>query len=98
MVTSAASKRSPKLFVLDTNVILHDAGCIRNFEENDIAVPITVLEELDRFKKGNDDINVQAREFLRSLDQLTADVLSQSGTSLGDGRGFDPGRAGRPDR
>ena len=36
-----------KLFVLDTNVILHDAGCLRNFEENDVAIPITVLEELD---------------------------------------------------
>ena len=34
-----------KVFVLDTNVILHDAGCLRNFEDNDIAVPITVLEE-----------------------------------------------------
>ena len=41
----------PKLFVLDTNVILHDSGCIRNFEENDVAIPITVLEELDQFKR-----------------------------------------------
>src|SRR5208282_4757655 len=54
------AKHNPKLFVLDTNVILHDAGCIRNFEENDIAIPITVLEELDRFKKGHDDIHFQA--------------------------------------
>ena len=61
-----------KVFVLDTNVILHDAGCLRNFEDNDIAVPITVLEELDRFKKGNEDINFQARAFLRRLDELTA--------------------------
>ena len=34
----------PKLFVLDTNVILHDSGCILNFEEHDVAIPITVLE------------------------------------------------------
>ena len=55
----------PKLFVLDTNVILHDSGCIRNFDEHDVAVPITVLEELDQFKRGNEDIHFQAREFLR---------------------------------
>jgi len=77
----------PKLFVLDTNVILHDAGCIRNFEENNIAVPITVLEELDQFKKGNDDINFQARQFLRTLDDLTGDLLSGDGACLGEGLG-----------
>lgn len=82
-----ASYVGSKLFVLDTNVILHDAGCLRNFEENDVAVPITVLEELDRFKKGNEDINFQARAFLRRLDELTGDVLSPTGTSLGDGLG-----------
>lgn len=76
-----------KLFVLDTNVILHDAGCLRNFEEHDIAIPITVLEELDRFKKGNDDLNFQAREFLRRLDDLTGDFLSEEGVSLGEGLG-----------
>ena len=69
----------PKLFVLDTNVILHDSGCIRNFEEHDVAIPITVLEELDQFKRGNEDIHFQAREFLRRLDSLTGDVLSHDG-------------------
>jgi len=76
-----------KLFVLDTNVILHDCGCIRNFEENDVAIPITVLEELDQFKRGNEDINFQAREFLRRIDSLTGDVLSETGSPLGDGLG-----------
>jgi PhoH-like ATPase len=80
-------KRHPKLFVLDTNVILHDAGCIRNFEENDIAIPITVLEELDRFKKGHDDIHFQAREFLRTFDGITGDILSEQGAALGPGLG-----------
>ena len=75
----------PKLFVLDTNVILHDSGCIRNFEENDVAIPITVLEELDQFKRGNEDLNFQAREFLRRLDALTGDVLSEEGSPLGAG-------------
>jgi PhoH-like ATPase len=86
-VAENTSRVDSKLFVLDTNVILHDAGCLRNFEEHDIAVPITVLEELDRFKKGNEDINFQARAFLRRLDELTGDVLSPDGTSLGPGLG-----------
>jgi PhoH-like ATPase len=77
----------PKLFVLDTNVILHDSGCIRNFEENDVAIPITVLEELDQFKRGNEDLNFQAREFLRRIDVLTGDVLSEQGSPLGPGLG-----------
>jgi PhoH-like ATPase len=77
----------PKLFVLDTNVILHDSGCIQKFEENDVAIPITVLEELDQFKRGNEDIHFQAREFLRRLDALTGDLLSLDGSPLGDGLG-----------
>src|SRR5690349_2316567 len=84
---SLNQRPSAKLFVLDTNVILHDAGCLRNFQENDVAIPITVLEELDRFKRGSDDINFQAREFLRRLDEVTGDILSPTGASLGEGRG-----------
>lgn len=84
---AAAQTALSKLLVLDTNVILHDAGCIRNFEENDVAIPMTVLEELDKFKKGNEDLNFQARAFLRRLDELTGDVMSQEGASLGDGLG-----------
>ena len=76
-----------KLFVLYTNVILHDSNCIRNFQEHDVAIPITVLEELDKFKRGNEDINFQARQFLRDLDQLTGDLLSTTGAPLGSGRG-----------
>ena len=86
-MTETTSGAGSKLFVLDTNVILHDAGCLRNFQDNDVAIPITVLEELDQFKKGNEDINFQARSFLRHLDELTGDVLSTEGTSLGPGLG-----------
>lgn len=82
---SAAEKR--KLFVLDTNVPLHDADCLYAFQEHDLAIPIAVLEELDQFKKGHQDINFQAREFLRRLDSLTGDVTSDKGASLGPGRG-----------
>jgi PhoH-like ATPase len=59
-----------KIFVLDTSVILHDFNAIQNFQEHDVAVPITVLEELDQFKKGNSVLNLQAREFIRQLDRL----------------------------
>lgn len=61
--TLNSSVRAARLFVLDTNVILHDARCIFSFKEHDVAIPITVLEELDRFKKGNGDIHTQARQF-----------------------------------
>ena len=64
---------SKKNFVLDTNVILHDYNCLKNFQENDIYLPIVVLEELDKFKKGNEQINYNAREFVRELDLLTDD-------------------------
>ena len=77
-----------KTFVLDTNVILHDFSSIFNFEENDIVVPIVVLEELDKFKKGNETINLQSREFMRILDKLTENNLDlESGINLGNGRG-----------
>lgn len=85
--TLNSSVRADRLFVLDTNVILHDARCIFSFEEHDVAIPITVLEELDRFKKGNGDIHAQARQFLRELDQLSGDVLSAKGVPLGEGLG-----------
>ena len=86
-MTDEFAGRPAKLFVLDTNVILHDSGCIRSFEENDVAVPITVLEELDKFKRGNEDIHFHARQFLRLLDALTGDVLSNGGARIGEGLG-----------
>lgn len=79
--------RKKKNFILDTNVILHDFRCLENFEENDIYLPIVVLEELDKFKKGNEQINYNAREFLRQLDALTDEYLFDSGISLGNGLG-----------
>jgi len=80
-------KNLAKLFVLDTNVILHDSSCITHFEENDIAIPITVLEELDNFKRGNEQIHFNARDFLRILDELTGDKLFEEGVSIGKNKG-----------
>lgn len=81
------SSKKKKVFVLDTNVILHDSSCITHFEEHDIILPITVLEELDRFKKGKEIINFQAREFLRTLDSLSGEKLFNGGVLLGPGLG-----------
>jgi PhoH-like ATPase len=83
-----SKKKNKKMFVLDTNVILHDFRSIYNFEENDIIIPIVVLEELDKFKKGNDLINFHAREFMRDLDKLAGDKLFNEGISLGEDRGL----------
>ena len=74
-----------KNFVIDTNVILHDYNCLKNFQENDIYLPIVVLEELDKFKKGNEQINFNAREFVRELDLITDDNLFTKGAPLGEG-------------
>ena len=82
------NQSTKKTFVLDTNVILHDFHSIFNFEENDIIIPIVVLEELDKFKKGNETINLQAREFMRELDRLTEiGVDLEEGIPLGKDRG-----------
>ncbi|MEE3485160.1 MAG: PhoH family protein [Bacteroidales bacterium] len=77
-----------KNFVLDTNVILHDYKCIYNFQENDIYLPIVVLEELDKFKKGAEQINYNAREFVREIDNLSVGSdFFKNGASLGVGLG-----------
>ncbi|MDL2265227.1 PhoH family protein [Parabacteroides sp. OttesenSCG-928-G21] len=60
---------------------------MENFEENDIYLPIVVLEELDKFKRGSDQINYNAREFVRELDLLTSNDLFLKGASLGPGKG-----------
>lgn len=80
-------KHNKKLFIIDTNVLLHDYLSIYNFEENDVIIPIVVLEELDKFKRGNDLINFHAREFTRELDRLSGDMLLTANIPLGEGRG-----------
>ena len=72
-------KESPetkvKVFVIDTSVLLHDHNAIKSFEDNRVAIPITVLEELDTFKVGNDTKNFEARECIRIIDRLSKDTL-----------------------
>jgi PhoH-like ATPase len=71
------SENERKIFVLDTSVILYDHTAIRNFKDNDVVIPITVLEELDNFKKGNDTKNFAAREFIRYIDKQSGDHTLQ---------------------
>lgn len=70
-------RKEKKIFVLDTSVILYSHDSILNFAEHDIGIPITVLEELDQFKKGNDTKNFEAREFTRLLDKLAEGQMLQ---------------------
>lgn len=64
------TRKDKKIFVLDTSVIIYEHNSILNFDEHDVGIPITVLEELDNFKKGNDIKNFEAREFIRLIDKL----------------------------
>jgi len=90
------AKKEKKVFILDTNVLLHDYRCIYSFQENDVIIPITVLEELDKFKRGNDIINYHAREFTRELDKLSGDKLFNGGVPLGKGLGKLSIETGKP--
>lgn len=69
------AKKEKKIFVLDTSVIIYEHNSILNFDEHDVGIPITVLEELDNFKKGNDTKNFEAREFIRLIDKLAKDQM-----------------------
>ncbi|MFH1296368.1 MAG: PhoH family protein [Bacteroidota bacterium] len=79
--------KEKKIFVLDTSVLLYSHDALNNFEDNDVAIPITVLEELDNFKKGNDIINFEAREFIRILDKLSNRSTLTRWISLKNGKG-----------
>ncbi len=80
--------KKPKIFVLDTNIILHDYKAIHKFQDNDLVIPIAVIEELDKFKKGNDALSFNARGFMRDIDKLTeGKMFGKSGVPIGKGMG-----------
>jgi len=79
--------KKKKIYVLDTSVLLHDHQAITSFVDNNIAIPITVLEELDKFKVGNDSKNFSAREVIRFIDKLSNESSLQEWISLGKGYG-----------
>ena len=77
-----------KIFVLDTNVILHDHKAIRQFRDNDLVIPAAVIEEADKFKKGNDTLSYHARGFMRDLDKISdGRSFGKEGIPIGKGLG-----------
>lgn len=80
--THSTSSNVKKLFVLDTNVLLHDSNCLFKFEEHDIFIPMMVLEELDHQKKGLSEVARNARQVSRHLEALVADQDITKGVPL----------------
>ncbi len=79
----------PKIFVLDTNIILHDYKSVKSFQDNDIVIPMAVVEELDKFKKGNDALSFNARAFMREITRLTdRQKFGKRGVPLGKKLGY----------
>lgn len=83
----APRSKAKKIYVLDTSVLLHDHNSINSFEDNYVAIPITVLEELDKFKVGNDIKNFEARECIRIIDRLSENHSLQQWIPLNNGAG-----------
>lgn len=77
-----------KTYVLDTSVYLTDANCIKNFKNNDIVVPLKVLEEIDKHKKRQDSVGSQARAIIRKLDELRAKGSLLKGVRIERGLGI----------
>lgn len=71
-----------KTFVLDTNVLIHDPDSIFKFEENDVIIPMVVIEELDKLKKGQGEIAHSARQALKNIDSLREDGNISAGVPL----------------
>jgi len=68
------SAESPRLFVLDTNVLMHDPSSLFRFAEHDVFLPMMVLEELDHHKKGMSEVSRNVRQVSRALDEMIATV------------------------
>jgi len=84
------SKKSPFIYVLDTNVLIHDPNALLRFDEHHVVIPIVVLEEMDKVKRGMDEIARNIREVSRTLDQISAgqNDISQGFELNGGGRLF----------
>ena len=74
-----------KIFVLDTNVLLHDPNAMLSFKDNEVVLPITIIEELDHFKKQIEAIGRHARQVSRTLDQLSKKGSLTKGIDLDNG-------------
>jgi PhoH-like ATPase len=87
--SSKNSTGKPKFFVLDTNIVLHDYKAIRKFQNNNLVIPVAVIEELDKFKKGNDALAYNARGFVREIDRITdGKMFGRDGVQIGKNLGL----------
>ncbi len=77
-----------KTYVFDTSVCLTDAECIYNYGNNDVVIPLKVLEEIDNHKKRQDSVGINARKIIRALDELRGKGNLQTGVRLGKGKGI----------
>ncbi len=73
----------PKHFVLNTNVLLHNPEAIMSFGDNYIVLPMTVIEELNGFKRHNDELGRSARKVIRDLDNLRSRGTLKNGVTIG---------------
>ena len=74
-----------KIFILDTNVLLHSAAALESFEENIVIIPMPVIEELDKFKKNQDELGRNARRVVRRIDTLREKSAKANGPKLFEG-------------
>ena len=81
------ARKKKRTFVLDTNVLIHDPNAIFSFDEHDVVIPMTVVEELDHIKSGNESKNVSARQASRNLTRLIKEGESHTSISLGEKKG-----------
>src|SRR6266550_7097464 len=76
---------SVKNYILDTNVLLHDPNSLLSFEENNVLIPIEVIEEIDRFKRESSELGQNARAVSRTLDSLREKGSLSKGIKLPNG-------------
>lgn len=80
--SSEEKKVSRKTFVIDTNVLIHDPAAIQKFQENDVVIPLSVLEELDSLKRHSDEAGKNSREVIRYIDSLKAEKIGDLHTGV----------------
>lgn len=71
----AAQHSAHKLYVLDTNVLIHDPSAILKFQEHQVVIPMIVLEELDKLKMGQQSIAADCRQAIRQIDRIIGDAM-----------------------
>lgn len=80
--SSEEKKVSRKTFVIDTNVLIHDPAAIQKFQENDVVIPLSVLEELDSLKRHSDEAGKNSREVIRYIDSLKTEKIGDLHTGV----------------